>query len=117
MCSSGMAIFLRRLLILCFAAALLVGGWAQLLPCSMAEAQRGVGADMAAGCAGRDIPCANLAPGCIDHIGCVVVPALPVLPNSLPVALRWTAVAYAFTAVSLAGLTVEPELSPPILAA
>jgi hypothetical protein len=53
-------------------------------------------------------------PNCIDNLGCLVVQAVPASPTTVAVPFRWTAVAYSLGTASLIGLSVEPELSPPI---
>jgi hypothetical protein len=114
--SRGMAMIPKRLLTLCLALAFLVGATVQLVPCSTTQMDMGVRADMEGGCAAPQTPCTGHMPSCIDHVGCVTVPALPPSPASMPIAFRWIVITYDFAAVSLPGLNVEPELSPPILA-
>jgi hypothetical protein len=113
-----MAMVVKRLLTLCLALAFLLGATVQLVPCRTTQMDMGVRADMEGGCAAPQTPCTGHShmPSCIDHVGCVTVPALPASPASMPIAFRWTVIAYDFAAVSLPGLTIEPELSPPILA-
>ncbi len=110
-----MATVLKRLLTLCLALAFLVGVTAQLVPVNIAQADIGVRADMAGGCAGRKPPCTGHMPNCVDHIGCVAAPALPAWPASIAVAFEWRSLDYDFAPVSLSGISVKPELSPPIL--
>ena len=112
-----MAAVLKRLLTLGAALAFLVGVTAQLLPPGMANTQMAARADMAGGCAGPQPPCSDEMPDCIDHIGCVIVSVLPTAPLSIPVAFEWTSLDYAFLPEPLSGISVKPELSPPILAA
>jgi hypothetical protein len=108
---------LKRLLTLCLAVAFLIGVTAQLMPSSMAETEMIVSADMAGGCAGPQPPCTGQMPNCVDHLGCVTVSALPTSPASIAVAFEWTALGYDLAPESLTGISVKPELSPPILAA
>jgi hypothetical protein len=108
---------LKRLLTLCVALAFLFGVPAQLMPSSMAETQMTVSAQMAGGCAGPQAPCTGHMPNCVDHLGCVTVSALPTSPASIAVAFEWTSLDYGSAPESLAGISVKPELSPPILAA
>jgi hypothetical protein len=112
-----MAMIAKRLLTLCLALALVIGVTAQLMPSSMAQAQMTVSAEMASGCAGPKAPCTGHSPNCVDHLGCVTVSALPTSPTSIAVAFEWTSLGYVLVPESLAGISVKPELSPPILAA
>jgi hypothetical protein len=112
-----MATLMKRLLTCCLALAFLVGATAQLVPSGMAMAEMGAHADMTGGCAAPDMPRAGHTANCIDHLGCLAIPALPTSPASLAIPFRWTSVAYHFLATPLSGISVEPELSPPILAA
>src|SRR6266480_5291045 len=112
-----MVAVLKRLLTLCLALAFLVGVMVQLMPSSMAAAPITVSADMAGGCAGPQPPCTGHLPNCVDHLGCVTVSALPTSPTAIAAALEWTSLGYVLMPESLAGISVKPELSPPILAA
>jgi len=112
-----MATVMKRLLTLCLALAFLLGASVQVVPSGMAETQMGVRADMADGCAAPNMPGTGHMPTCIDHIGCLTVSALPASPISPAIPFRWIAVAYHFSSTPLSGISVEPELSPPILAA
>jgi hypothetical protein len=56
-------------------------------------------------------------PNCLDHGGCITVSALPASPNSTAVPVEWTSLDYIPARQALAGISVKPELSPPILAA
>jgi len=118
-----MATVLRRLLTICLAAAFFVGATVQVLPSSFALADVRSHTDQMVGCNsqmsdGSDAlaPPAKHTPNCIDHFGCLMVPALETSPTALPTPFRWASVAYASGASSLFGQSVEPELSPPILA-
>ena len=112
-----MVAVLKRLLTLCLALAFLVGVMVQLMPSSMAVAPITVSADMAGGCAGPQPPCTGHLPNCVDHLGCVAVSALPTSPTAIAAAFEWTSLGYVLMPESLAGISVKPELSPPILAA
>ena len=111
-----MTTILQRLLTVCLALAFFVGTTVQVLPSSMAIRDMGVRADMAGG-AGPQPPCTGHMPNCVDHVGCVTVSALPVSPGSEAVAFEWTSLFYHLASESLSGISVKPELSPPILAA
>jgi len=45
------------------------------------------------------------------------VSALPTSPTAIAAAFEWTSLGYVLMPESLAGISVKPELSPPILAA
>jgi hypothetical protein len=114
---SNVATIPERLLTVCLALAFFIGATVQVLPSSMAIGEMGVRADMAGGCAGPQPPCTGHMPNCIDHLGCVTVSALPASPASIAVAFEWTTLDYDLAPESFAGISVKPELSPPILAA
>ena len=112
----GMAAVVPRVLTLCLAVAFSVSLMAQLMPSSIAETQMGVSAEMGGGCDGPQSPCARHVPNCAGHVCCVTVSALP--PSALSaVAFEWASLDYIFAPGSLSGITVEPELAPPILTA
>ena len=117
MCLLGMAIILQRLLRVCLALAFVVGVTGQLMPSSLPESQMTMSADMPGGCAGPQPPCTGQMPNCIDHAGCLTVSALPAFPVSIAVPVEWTPLNYDLAPQALAGISVKPELSPPILAA
>jgi hypothetical protein len=125
-----MATVLRRLLTLFLAAAFFVGATVQVLPSSAALADVGIHSDKMAGrdgasaaplkpvadCDGPGVPPAKPMANCIDHFGCLTVPALATAPTAPPTPFRWVSITYISGATSLIGRSVEPELSPPILA-
>ena len=112
-----MATVLKRLLTLVLTLAFLVGVTGQLLPSSMAAPQMTASTDMAGGCADPQPPCTGHLPNCLDHAGCITVSALPASPTSVALPVEWTSLDYNLVPESLAGISVKPELSPPILAA
>src|SRR3982751_4155349 len=112
-----MSAILNRLLTLCLALALVIGVTAHLMPVSMAQLDMDTRTDMAGGSAGTQVPCTGHTPNCVDHIGCITVSAIPTSPTSIAVPIEWTSLDYEFAPESLAGISVKPELSPPILAA
>ena len=107
---------LTRILTLCLALAFLVGVTGQPMPSSMASPQIAVSADMAGGCAGPQPPCTGHMPNCVDH-SCITVSALPASPALIGVPVEWTSLDYILARQALAGISVKPELSPPILTA
>jgi hypothetical protein len=112
-----MATILKRVLTVCLALMFFVGATVQVLPSSMAIGEMGVRADMAGGCAGPQPPCTDHMPNCVDHVGCVTVSALPASLGCEAVAFEWVSLDYDHAPESLSGISVKPELSPPILAA
>jgi hypothetical protein len=114
---SGMATIPERLLTVCLALAFFVGATVQVLPSSMAIGEMTISAEMAGGSAEPQAPCTGHTPNCVDHVGCITASALPTLPTSIAVPVEWTSLAYDLAPESLAGISVKPELSPPILAA
>jgi len=117
MCLPGMATVVKRLLTVCLALAFLVGVTGQLMPSSMAEPQTTVSAEMDGGCAGPHPPCTEHLPTCLDHGGCISVSVLPTSPTTIAVPVEWTSLDYDLAPQALSGISVRPELSPPILAA
>jgi hypothetical protein len=73
--------------------------------------------DMADGCTNPTPPYKGLMPSCVDQICCLSVAALPPSPSLPPTPFDWVSVSYVPPTTSLGGLSVEPELSPPKLAA
>jgi hypothetical protein len=113
----GMATILKRVLTLCLALVFLVGVTAQLVPVSMAQPDMAVRDGMAGGCAVPQPPCTGHMPNCVDHVGCVTVSALPTSPTSIAVPVEWILLDYDLALEALAGISVKPELAPPILEA
>jgi hypothetical protein len=112
-----MAAVVKRLLTVCLALALVVGVTGQLMPSSMAAPHMTASADMGGGCAGPQPPCTGHVPNCLDHGGCITVSALPASPTLIAAPVEWTSLDYDLAPQALAGISVKPELSPPILAA
>lgn len=117
MCLLGMATIAKRFLTLCLVLAFIIGGTAQLMPSSIAAAQMTVSADMAGCCDSPHAPCTGHLPNCLNHAGCITVSALPTSPTSIAVPVEWTSLGYDIAPESLAGISVKPEISPPILVA
>jgi hypothetical protein len=65
---------------------------------------------------GAHNPCKGFKPRCVDHAGCVLISGVSMIPVSAPAPVTWDEIEYGELAMSLAGLSIEPELSPPILA-
>ena len=115
---AGMATILRRLLTVCLAVAFVVGVTVQLMPISMAAPHMTARADMAGGCDGpQPPPCTGHMPNCLDHGGCIGVSAVPTLSPTIAMPVVWTSLDYDLAPQALSGISVEPELSPPIFTA
>jgi hypothetical protein len=112
-----MATALKRLLRLGLILAFVASMTAQLVPVSMAQPDTGASADLGDDGAGSQPPCTGHMPNCVDHVGCITISALPASPASVAAAFEWTSLRYHLPPESLAGISVKPELSPPILAA
>ena len=111
-----MATVLKRLLTVCLALAFLVGVMAQLMPSSMAETVTTVSTEMG-GCACPYPPCTGHMPNCLDRGCCISVSVLPTSPAAIAVPVEWTSLVYSLAPQALSGISVKPELSPPIFAA
>src|SRR5258708_5396185 len=112
-----MSVALRQFFRFSLATIFLVGVTVQLLPTGMAMTDTSSSATMQNGCEQPLPPCPDRTPNCIDHFGCLSVPALPLSPASLAAPFRWTVIAYASGTATLPGLSLKPELCPPIPAA
>jgi hypothetical protein len=62
-------------------------------------------------------PCQGMTPACIDSMGCLMTVAVPPAPVAPPTPFKWGAVIYSLSVTTLIGVTIEPELFPPILRA
>lgn len=112
-----MGTVLKRLLTLGVVLAFMVGVTAQIMPFAMAASQVTASAGMDGGCDGPQPPCTGHMPNCLDHGGCIAVSALPVSPTAIARRVEWTLLDYDLAPQALAGISLRPELSPPILAA
>ena len=117
MCLRGMATVLKRFLRICLALAFLIGVTVQLVPSSVSDTPTMASAAMSDCCDTPQAPCTGHLPNCLDHGGCVTVSALPASPTSIAVPVEWTSLDYDLAPEALAGISVKPELAPPILAA
>ena len=111
-----MAVVLKRLSTLWLALALLITVSAPV-PAMMVQPDLGVRADTGGAYGGPQPPCTGHMPNCTDHLCCVTISTLPTSPALVAVALDWTSLYYPLTPGTLSGISVKPELSPPILAA
>lgn len=108
---------LKRFLTFCLAVAFLIGATVQLVPCAVADANSAISTGNMSGCDGAQPPCTGHIPNCLEHGGCITMSALPASLDSVAVPVDWTSLDYNTVPESLAGISVEPELAPPILAA
>jgi hypothetical protein len=112
-----MAAVFHRVLTLCLAVTLIVGVPGGLVSCGMAEAQVVMSGHTADECSATQPPCADHRSTCIDYLGCAAVPGVAASPALFAVVLEWTSPRYEPPRSTLSGISIEPELSPPILAA
>jgi hypothetical protein len=110
---------LRRFCILLLAFAFVVGLTAQIAGawtmngCPMSAPSMGTFSERSQ----SDTPCNGLTPACIDAVGCAMPTALPVTILSASTTFEWTAATFTLSDISLSGLAIEPDLTPPILRA
>jgi hypothetical protein len=62
-----------------------------------------------------DVPCNGLTLACIDGVNCAMPTALPVPPMAASISFEWTAASFTLIDTSMSGLSLEPDLTPPIL--
>jgi hypothetical protein len=108
----------KRFGIVLLAVAVIVGLTMQVVPRGLAlESGQVAVASMDMPCdGGSGTPCKGMTPACIDLMGCVVAVAIPARAPDLTT-FPWLTAGYTFTDTSLSGLSVQPELTPPILLA
>jgi hypothetical protein len=112
---------LKRLAIVALAFLLGIGATAQVgLLASTMPMDSGSGApcEMATDAGAPDqglpkMPCNGKIPGCIGSIGCVAFGDFPG-PIAATSPVDWIVIAWSAGGPDLTGLSVEPELSPPI---
>jgi len=111
-----MATILKRLRTLGLSLAFVVGMTAQLMP-SMAETPATESAGIAGCCESPQPPCSGHLPDCLDHGGCISGSVVLASPATIAVPVEWASLGYHLVLQVLSGISVKPELSPPILAA
>lgn len=62
----------------------------------------------------KPIPCRGLMPDCVKQMGCIGSPNLPSRSDELRGPASYSAVVYSRPAESSTGLSIEPDLFPPI---
>jgi hypothetical protein len=118
---------LRRLLIVLTGLAFLVGAAVQAMPSAEFMASACMGAaktatgDCCANMAMKDhpaplkqVPCKGISLDCAKEFGCISTPALPAPSTALGSPTVYGRVAYWPPATSRAGLSIKPDLFPPI---
>mgnify|MGYP000273470758 CR=1 FL=1 len=60
------------------------------------------------------VPCKGKIPNCYSSMGCIFLVAIPPAYTPTATQLAWSRVAYPSVASSHAGLSLEPDLGPPI---
>jgi hypothetical protein len=116
----SLQLMLKRTATYLLAIAVFLGMTLQVIPLASAmtsqSAMSMAGMDMS-DCDHPAAPCKGITPDCIDSMGCLMTVALPATQLSAPVPFKWDAVSYGFAVANFAGMTLRPELSPPILRA
>jgi hypothetical protein len=118
---------LRRLLIVLTGLAFLVGAAVQAMPPAELMASACMGAahsatgDCCANMAMKDhpapmkqVPCKGISLDCAKEFGCISSPALPAPSTALGTPTVYGRLAYWPPATSRAGLSIKPDLFPPI---
>jgi len=118
---------LRRLLIVLTGLAFLVGAAVQAMPPAefMASACMGAVKTSTGDCCAnmamkghpapmKKVPCKGISLDCAKEVGCISSPALPAPSTALATPTFYARVAYWLPAVSGAGLSIKPDLFPPI---
>ncbi len=125
MCILFLRLFLRRLLIFLTGLAFLVGAGAQMPPAASAcmdAAQTAIDdccvrmaiKDHATPALMKQMPCKGISLDCANQVGCISSPALPTLSTALGIPTAYARVAYWPPATWRAGLSIKPNLFPPI---
>lgn len=60
------------------------------------------------------MPCKSNLPKCFSSIGCIFLVALPPAHAQAVTRLAWSRIVYASVTAYRAGMTLEPDLGPPI---
>lgn len=120
-------LFLRRVLIVLTGLAFLVGAAAQAIPpahlmaSGCMDAAQSATEDCCAKMAMKDrpapmkqVPCKGISLDCAKEFGCISSPALPAPAIALGSPTIYGRVAYWPPATSRAGLSIKPDLFPPI---
>lgn len=63
---------------------------------------------------GMPMPCKSNIPNCFSSIGCVFMVALPPAYTPTETQLTWSRIVYSSVASSQKGMSLEPDIGPPI---
>src|SRR4051812_11039783 len=63
------------------------------------------------------VPCTDMTPSCIIDAGCAAMVSLPAPDAEFSVSLSWARIDYDVSSASFRGLSIEPDLTPPIATA
>jgi hypothetical protein len=69
---------------------------------------------LSSGQASASAPCKGTMPGCADMLGCGITAGLPARVTAKAHKLTWTSAVYRAIADAREGLSVKPDLGPPI---
>lgn len=106
---------IRRLFAIVIAAAL-IGAPVEasaVMPCDTIVATA-LDHQLSSGQAPAPTPCKKMMPGCPDMFGCGIAVGLPDHLTGVALKLIWTSSVYWAAADAHEGLSVEPDLGPPI---
>jgi len=63
---------------------------------------------------GHDSPCKGITPECVKQMGCIGVPSVPIRVDALAAPISYVMIIYWSPQPTLGGLSLEPDLFPPI---
>jgi hypothetical protein len=108
---------LRKLVVFFVVGGFFLVATTQLIPIAAAAPD----CDMTLVIQGQDgkahVPCTDMTPSCIIDASCAFVVSLPAPNLALSASMSWARVAYVTASASLCGLSIKPDLTPPILPA
>jgi hypothetical protein len=118
-------LLLRRLLIVLTGLSFLIGGAVHAMPpaapACMDAAQPAIddccvkmAMNHVAPTPMKQVPCKGISPDCANQVGCISSPALPPSSTALASPTAYGHVAYWSPVASRAGLSIKPDLFPPI---
>ena len=109
---------IRRLFMMFVLGAFLCAGLVQSMPIAVAAPMDGMVGMSSATDIGDNgslpMPCKSNLPDCFSGIGCIFLVAIPPAYSPTATQLAWSRIVYASVTASRAGMSLEPDLGPPI---